>query len=159
MKNHYQNRPGFTLIEVIAVLALTAIGLVFAAMLFVTSTEIFISSKDAAEDSQKIKIAMNRLVKELTFAGEGTVDILDGRTIRWTSRHPDRFGQPGTATWNGTSGSTLDLFTTSRVGAPLLDNVSAFTVSSTSDTITITLRSTRSDGVEHTTVIHPRYDL
>jgi len=153
MKTHCPNRAGFTLIEVIAVLALSGIALVFTAMLLVTSTKVFISNKGAAEDSQKIQVAMNRLVKELTFADAGTVGVTDGRTVQWTSSHPDRLGEAETATWNGTSGSSLTL-----QGAALLDNVSVFAVSSTADTITITLRSTRSDGVSNTTMIHPRYD-
>jgi prepilin-type N-terminal cleavage/methylation domain-containing protein len=155
MKTHRQNRAGFTLIEVIAVLALTGIALVFTAMLLVTSTNVFISNKGAAEDSQKIQVAMNRLVKELTFAGAGTVVVTDDRTVQWTSHHPDpdRFGEVETATWNGTSGSNLTL-----QGAALLDNVSVFAVSSAADAITITLRSARSDGISNTTTVHPRYD-
>ena len=153
MKTHYQNRAGFTLIEVVAVLVLTGIVLAFTAMLLVTPTKLFISNRDAVEDSQKIQVAMNRLVKELTFADAGTVVVTDGRTVQWTSSHPDRFGEAETATWNGTSGSNLTL-----QGAALLDNVSVFTVSSTADTITITLRSTRSEGVSHSTIVHPRYD-
>lgn len=50
-------------------------------MLLVTSTGVFFSNKEAAEDSQKIQVAMNRLVKELTFAGAGTVAVTDGRTV------------------------------------------------------------------------------
>jgi prepilin-type N-terminal cleavage/methylation domain-containing protein len=153
---HYQNRAGFTLIEVVAVLILTSLAFVFAAMLLVTSAGVFISNKEAVEDSQKIQVAMNRLVKELTYAGAGTVVVTSGRTVQWTSRHPDPdwFGVAETATWDGTSGSDLTL-----QGTALLDNVGVFTVSSTAGTITITLRSTRSDGVAHTTIVHPRYDL
>ena len=154
MKPHSQNRSGFTLIEVVAVLILTSLALVFVGMLLVTSVGVFISNKEAVEDSQKIQIAMNRLVKELTYAGAGTVVVTNARTVQWTSRHPDRFGEAETATWDGTSGSNLTL-----QGTALLDNVSIFTVSSTAGTITITLRSTRSDGVAHTTIVHPRYDL
>ena len=153
MKIHCQNRAGFTLIEVVAVLALTGISLVFTAMLLETSTKIFISSKDAAEDSQKIQVAMNRLIKELTFASDGTVVVTDGRTVQWTSSHPERVGAAEIATWDGTSGSSLML-----EGTALLDNISLFTISSTADTITITLRSTQSEGVTHTTIVHPRYD-
>ena len=127
---------------------------VFSAMLLVTSTEVFISNKDAAEDSQKIQVAMNRLVKELTFAGAGSVTIPDSGTIQWTSAHPDRLGEAQTATWNGTSGTNLTLG-----GAPLLDNVDAFIISSPADAISITLRSSRSPGVTHSTTVHPRYEL
>jgi hypothetical protein len=139
---------------VIAVLILTSLVFVFAAMLLGTTTGIFISSKEAAEDSQKIQVVMNRLVKELTYAGAGTVVVTNGRTVRWTSRHPERFGEGETVTWDGTSGTNLTL-----KGAALLDNVGAFSVSSTADTITVTLRSARTAGVGHTTTVHPRYDL
>jgi prepilin-type N-terminal cleavage/methylation domain-containing protein len=159
MRIHFQNRAGFTLIEVVAVLILTSLALVFAAMLLVTSTGVFISNKDAVEDSQKIQVAMNRLVKELTFAGAATVVVTNGRTVQWTSHHPDRFGEVQTATWSGTSGSNLTL-----QDVALLDNVSTFTVSSTEvsstpGAITITLGSSRSPGVTHSTTVHPRYDL
>ena len=154
MKLHDQNRPGFSLIEVVAVLVLTSLIVVFVAMLLVTSTGVFLSDKMAAEDSQKIQVAMNRLVKELTYAGTGTVLVSNGRTVQWVSRHPDRSGEVEIATWNGLSGSSLTL-----QGVVLLDNVDVFAVSSTADTITISMRSTRSDGVTHTTIIHPRYDL
>jgi hypothetical protein len=135
-------------------LILTSLVFVFAAMLLGTTTGIFISSKEAAEDSQKIQVVMNRLVKELTYAGAGTVVVTNGRTVRWTSRHPERFGEGETVTWDGTSGTNLTL-----KGAALLDNVGAFSVSSTADTITVTLRSARTAGVGHTTTVHPRYDL
>jgi prepilin-type N-terminal cleavage/methylation domain-containing protein len=158
MKGHHRKQNGkqngFTLIEVIAVLILTSLVFVFAAMLLGTTTGIFISSKEAAEDSQKIQVVMNRLVKELTYAGAGTVVVTNGRTVRWTSRHPERFGEGETVTWDGTSGTNLTL-----KGAALLDNVGAFSVSSTADTITVTLRSARTAGVGHTTTVHPRYDL
>ena len=81
MRKFSNSRAGFTLIEMAAVLVLTALALVFAAMLLVTSTEIFLSSRDAAEDSQKIQVAMNRLIKELTWARAGTVATPDGRTV------------------------------------------------------------------------------
>lgn len=154
LKIHNRNRPGFSLIELVAVLILTSVVLVFVAMLLVTSTGVFISNKVAAEDSQKIQVAMNRMVKELTYAGVGTVVVSNGRTIQWTSNHPERFGEVEIASWNGTTGSNLTL-----QGAVLLDNVDAFGVSATADTITITMRSTQSNGVTHTTVVHPRYDL
>lgn len=156
MRTRAQSRAGFTLIEILAVLILSSVVLVFAGMLLVTSTEVYISNKDAAEDSQKIQVAMNRLVKELTFAGAGTVTITSGRTVQWTSVHPDRFGEGAqTATWNGTSGSSLSLQL-----VPLLDNVGTFAISlSGADAISITLSSSRSTGVTHSTIVHPRYEL
>ena len=160
MKIQFRNRAGFTLIEMVATLALAGVVLVFAAMLLETSTKVFINSKEAAEDSQKIQIAMNRLVKELTFAGAGTLVISDnGQTIQWTSKHPDRFGATGTVTWNGTSGSDLDFITTGFQNSALLDNVSLFTVSTTAaGAVTITLKTRESDRIAHTRTFHPRYD-
>lgn len=153
--NRRARNVGFTLMEVVAVLVLTALALVFTAMLLVTSTEVFISSRNATEDSQKVQVAMNRLVKELTFASLGTVAILDGQTVQWTSSHPERSGAGAQlATWDGTPGSDLLL-----QGTPLMDDVGHFAVSSTADSVTITLRSVRSPGVTHTTIVHPRYEL
>ena len=159
MKMNSRSRAGFTLIEVIAVLVLSGIGLAFGSMLFVTTTQTFLGGKDAVEDSQKLQAAMNRLVKELTFAGSGTVVVSNsGRTINWISHHPDRYGQPGVATWDGTSGSSIKLSATSLGAYELLDNVGTFSVSSTEDSITITLSSSRSGGVNHTVTFHPRYE-
>lgn len=149
-----RNRPGFTLIEIVAVLILTSIALTFGAMLFVTSTQNFVASKAAIEDAQKIQVAMNRLVKEMTYAGKDTVVVSDARTVEWTSHHPNRFGAPVIANWNGTVGSDLTL-----QGIPLLDHVRLFRVTATEDAITLTLQSTRTEGVAHTTTVHPRYDF
>ena len=158
MKINMQRAKGFTLVEVISVLVLGGMALIFASMLFVTSTNIFVDSKNAAKDSQKLQAVLNRLVKELTFAKQGTVVVTNGRTIQWVSNHPDHLGQPATVTWNGTSGSSLRLFTTSLFSFEMLDTVGVFQVSSTADTITITLSSSQSEGVQLSTTVHPRYD-
>lgn len=141
-------------------MVLSGIVLVFASMFLETSTKIFIGGKNAAEDSQKIQFAMNRLIKELTYAEAGTVQIHNNRSIQWTSRHPDRFNAPGSVEWSGVSGSDLNFTTTGVSGAPLLDNVSLFSVSSTpgSGGITITLKTRHGDAAAHTATIHPRYD-
>ena len=154
MKMGTDSRAGFTLVEMAAVLVLTGLVLVFAAMLLVTSTQVFINSMAAAEDSQKVQVAMNRLVKELTWARSDTVATPDGRTVEWRSYHPERIAA-GTqvATWDGTSGSELLL-----EGRPLLDNVGTFEITTSGDAIDITFRSARSPGVTHTTRIHPRYE-
>ncbi|MDB4319243.1 prepilin-type N-terminal cleavage/methylation domain-containing protein [bacterium] len=159
MKIQCRNRAGFTLIELIATLVLSGIVLVFAGMLMETSTNIFINGKEAAEDSQKVQIAMNRLVKELTYAGADTLVISDnGQTIQWISRHPDRLNIAGSATWNGTVGSDLDFITSGFQGSALLDNVSLFTVSSAADAVTITMKTRDSNRIAHTTTFHPRYE-
>lgn len=153
-KIHRRHRAGFTLIEIVAVLILTSIALTFGAMLFVTSTQNFVASKAAMEDAQKVQVAMNRLVKELTYAGKDTVVVSNARSVEWTSHHPNRFGATVIASWNGTAGSDLTL-----QGIPLLDNVRLFRVDATEDAITLTLQSTRNEGVAHTTTVHPRYEF
>ena len=153
MNTQGNKRAGFTLIEMIGVLILTGLTLVFAAMLLVTSVQVFINSLAAAEDSQKAQIAMNRLVKELTWAQTGSVSA-DGQSVSWNSYHPERLAAgEQVATWDGTPGSDLLL-----QGTPLIDNVGAFEVSTSGDAIDITLRSARSPGVTHTTRVHPRYE-
>lgn len=151
-----QRRNGFTLLELVAVLILTAISLAFSAMLIVTTTSVTVENKHAVEDSQKIQAAMNRLVKELTFAKSGTIVVANGRSIQWTSRHPGRLGESGTVSWDGVFGSNIGLSTPGLPGAVLLDNAAVFSVSATSDSISLTMKSARAPGVEHSMVIHPR---
>lgn len=146
-------RSGFTLLEVVAVLALLSIALVFGSMLFVTTTGNYVATKDAVVDGQKIQVAMNRLVKEFTYADEGTIVITNGRTVQWTCAHPDRAGETGIVTWDGRPGSNLTLN-----GQVLLDQVNSFEVSSTTDSISLTLNSSNSIGISHTSIVHPRYD-
>ena len=89
-----RKRAGFTLIELVAALALSGMALVFTAMLLTISTSLYISSSHTMEDSQKFQVALNRLVKELTFAAAGTVEAsvpgrFSGRLatrIDWPSR-------------------------------------------------------------------------
>ncbi len=145
-------RAGFTLIELMAVLVLGGMTLVFVAMLTTTSTNLYMDSKYAIEDSQKIQVAMSRLVKELTFAAPGTVATTNARTVQWTLDHPDRPGESLMATWDGTSGSDLNLG-----GITLLNNVGSFSVTTTADTVNVSIQSSRSLGVVHSSTIHPLY--
>lgn len=148
---HHQ--PGFTLFEIVAVLVVIGLGLAFGAMMFTSITNNNFASKDAVEDGQKVQAAMNRLVKELTYAGRETVVVTGNRSIQWTSQHPERLGEVSSASWNGNPGSGLTLN-----GTPLLDRVELFLVSSTADSITVTLSSSGSPGLKHTTVVHSRYE-
>lgn len=149
-----RKRAGFTLIELVAALALSGMALVFTAMLLTTSTSIYISSSHAMEDSQKFQIALNRLVKELTFAAAGTLEASSARALQWTSSHPERMADSMVATWDGASGSELYL-----QGVPLVDNVGSFSVSIAADPITVAVESSRSPGVQYSSAIHPRYEL
>ena len=144
-------RAGFTLIELVGTLALSGMVLVFTAMLLSTSTNIYVNRNYLIEDSQKIQIAMNRLIKELNFANYGAVATPNSRTVQWTSAHPNRLGESLTATWDGTSGSDLYL-----EGVPLLNNVDSFSVSNATGAITFAIRSTRSLGVVFSSTVYPR---
>ena len=149
-----RKRAGFTLIELVAALALSGMALVFTAMLLTISTSIYISSSHTMEDSQKFQVALNRLVKELTFAAAGTVEASSAGALQWTSSHPDRLAESMVATWDGASGSELYL-----QGVPLVDNVGSFSVSIAADSITVALEASRSPGLQYSSTIHPRYEL
>ncbi len=152
-----ERRAGFTLLEVTAVLILTGIGVVVAVMLIETMFRVSLGNRNAVSDSQKIQVAMNRLVRELTYAEAGSVILTNNRTIQWKSDHPDRLDETTTVTWNGQIGSDLIFNKAGFQGVALLSNVGGFSVSSTADSITLTMQSERSIGVEHTMTIHPRY--
>ncbi len=148
---------GFTMLELVAVLALTAVGLVFSTMFIETAVKLTTSNRSAAEDSQKIQAAMNRLVKELSFTSMDTVVISgDGREIQWISNHPDRLGEACSVSWDGGSESDLTIKTGNAPATPLLDKVGLFTVSSTVKSISFTVASSRSLGVSHESTVHPR---
>lgn len=157
MKIHKcKSQAGFTLLEMIAAFLLSGIVLVFVAMLLNVSTNLFLDGKDASEDSQKIQIAMNRLIKELTFANPGDVTVANSRQISWISNHPDRLGQIGSATWDGNSGSNLVVSTSGFANSILMDNIANFSVSSSGEAITISLTTRNVDGTTLTSVVHPR---
>ncbi len=98
MRLQHKKPSGFTLLEMVVVLALVSLGLVFGSMLLVTTTGNYVSAKGAIEDGQKIQVAMNRLVKELTFARQGNLEFEDDHSVKWTSDHPHRFNEIITAT-------------------------------------------------------------
>ncbi len=159
LQNNQRKRgTGFTLIEVTAVLVLSGIAAIVAAMLIETMFKVSIGNYSAVSDSQKIQVAMNRLVKELTYAEAGSVILTNSRTIQWKSDHPDRLDETTTVTWDGQTGSNLNFTKAGFQPAVLLGKVGGFTVSKTAESITLTMQSERSMGVAHTMTIHPRYN-
>lgn len=150
VKDKRSRRSGFTLIEIIAALMLTSVAAAFAGMLLTTSTQIYFRSRATAEDSQKIQLAMNRLVKELTWGNSSLTGVSD--TITWTSFHPDQPGLVQTASLDEASSELL------LGGVPLIDGVAAFQVWRVGSTgaIQISLRSERVPGITHTTRLYPR---
>jgi prepilin-type N-terminal cleavage/methylation domain-containing protein len=158
MKIQPKQERGFTLVEVIATLVLLGLAAVFATMLLETSTRLFVEGRNATQDSEKIQVAMNRLVKELTFASLGSVVVPNNRTIRWTSQHADRVGESGLATWSGVAGDDLRLSTSVYSGAPLIDHVGSFTVAFDGTALTLSLRVPDANAAPHVVTIHPRYE-
>ena len=152
-----RGQSGFTLIELIAVMILTSIGAIVVAMLIQTTFIAAAGNKSASEDSQIIQIAMNRLVRELTFAAAGTLSISDdGRTIDWVSNHADILGEARSVSWDGVPGSKLEFTAPGSTAIPMLKNISGFVATLSTESITFTIRSDRSEGIDHTMTIHPR---
>ena len=122
------SRRGFSLIEVIAVLVLMGILAAIAGLMLTSTVQRYGLEREAAANNQKLEVALARMVKELDWADWTTVQVQDaGRTLRWTSRHPDRVGDgQQTLTWNGTAGA--DLLLNSRA---LIDRVQSFAVADT----------------------------
>lgn len=121
-------RAGFTLIEVVATLVLVGIVAAIAGLMLTSSVQRYTLERTAAATNQKLEITLGRLVKELDWADWATVQVQDsGRTLRWTSRHPDRVADGlQTLTWNGTAGTDLTLG-----GRALIDRVASFAVADT----------------------------
>lgn len=149
MKTQSSSRKGFTLIEIIATLVLLGITAVFAGMLLTTAVGIFIQNKEGAEDSQKVQVAMNRLIKELTWVEEGTLSIPDSNTVRWVSSHP----APSRETQQTLQrdGAELNLN-----GSPLMDGLATFNATSDGVSVTLSLSTTRAPGSLQTVTIYPR---
>jgi prepilin-type N-terminal cleavage/methylation domain-containing protein len=122
---------GFTLIEMIASLAIVAMLAAVAGIGLVQLTEGFILSRTGAETAQKAQMAMMRMVKEFNHI----VDVQAGSSLslRFDSYHADDPLDPihaYTITWNGTAGDPLLLTCLDCPGgplsAPLVDQVVSF---------------------------------
>lgn len=121
-------RRGFSLVEVIAVLVLVAIMAGIVGLMLTSTVQRYTLERNAAASNQKAETATARIAKELDWANWATVEVLDGgRTLRWTSTHPDRVGAGlQTLSWSGTNGDDLTLG-----GSALADSVALFQVADT----------------------------
>lgn len=124
---------GFTLIEMIASLAIVAILAVIAGMGLVQITEGYLLSRTGAEMAQKAQLAMGRMVKEFNHLTD--VSAGSSLSISFESFHADEVldtTRSYSISWNGTVGD--DLLLTCRdcpdgtPMEPLVDQVTAFDI-------------------------------
>jgi len=127
----HRRSSGFTLIEMVASLALVGILAAIAGIGLVQLTEGYLLSRSGAERAQKAQLAMMRMVKEFNTI----VDVPAGssRSIRFDSYHADEAldtTRSFSLAWNGTAGDPLLLTCLDCPGgtvtAPLVDQVVAF---------------------------------
>ena len=128
------SRQGFTLIEMVASLAIVGILAAIAGVGLVQLTEGFLLSRNAAETAQKAQMAMLRMVNEFNYI----IDVSGGDrySIVFDSYHADEF--PDTTrsfslAWNGTPGAPLLMSCrdcpNGAVTEPLVDQVVSFALS------------------------------
>jgi len=126
-------QDGFTLIEMIASLAIVAILAAIAGIGLVQITEGFVLSRTGAEMAQKAQSAMARMTKEFDHITD--VSAGSSLSIRFESFHADEAIdtiRSFTISWNGTAGDDLILTCHDCPGgnpaAVLVDKVAAFDV-------------------------------
>lgn len=126
-----ESAHGFTLIEMIASLAIVAILAAIAGMGLVQLTEGYLVSRTGAEMAQKAQLAMVRMVKEFNHITE--VSAGSTLSIRFDSFHADEALdtiRSYTISWTGTAGDDLLLTCHDCPGGtpmvPLVDQVVAF---------------------------------
>lgn len=124
-------RGGFTLIEMIASLAIVGILAAIAGIGLVQITEGFLLSRAGAESAQKAQLVMARMVKEFNYI----TDVAGGgsHSITFDSFHADEAVdtiRSFSISWNGTVGDPLLLTCLDCPGGsvtePLADNVVVF---------------------------------
>jgi prepilin-type N-terminal cleavage/methylation domain-containing protein len=124
---------GFTLIEIIASLAIVAILAAIAGIGLVQITEGFVLSRTGAEMAQKAQLAMARMQKEFDHITD--VSAGSNLSIRFDSFHADEAFdtiRSFTISWNGTAGDDLMLTCHDCSGGNqtevLVDKVAAFEI-------------------------------
>jgi prepilin-type N-terminal cleavage/methylation domain-containing protein len=124
-------RNGFTLIEMIASMAIVAILAAIAGIGLVQLTEGFFISQAGAEMAQKAQLTMTRLVKEFNHITD--VSAGSSLSIRFDSFHAEEPGdtiRSFTVSWNGTTGDDLLMTCHDCPGGsivePLVDQVTVF---------------------------------
>lgn len=124
-------KGGFTLIEMIASLAIVGILAAIAGIGLVQITEGYLLTQAAAESTQKAQLAMSRMIKEFNY----TTDVSGGsnNSITFDSFHADEAVdtiRSFSISWNGTVGDPLLLTCLDCPGGsvtePLADNVVTF---------------------------------
>lgn len=128
---HSKASDGFTLIEMIASLAIVGILAAIAGIGLVQFAEGYALARSGAESAQKAQLAMMRMVKEFHHI----LDVPAGSSlsIRFDSFHADEAldtRRSFSLAWNGTAGDPLLLTCLDcpggNVTAPLADNVVSF---------------------------------
>ena len=131
--NLQRRQCGFTLIEMIASLAIVAILAAIAGIGLVQITEGFVLSRTGAEMAQKVQLAMARMEKEFDHITD--VSAGSSLSIRFDSFHADDpldSIRSFSISWNGTAGDNLLLTCHDCPGGsqtePLVDQVTGFAI-------------------------------
>lgn len=142
---------GFTLIEMIASLAIVGVLAAIAGIGLVQITEGYLLSQAGAESAQKAQLAMSRMVKEFNYI----TDVSGGssHSITFDSFHADEAVdtiRSFSISWNGTVGDPLLLTCLDCPGGnvtePLVDSVVTFDLAyiyydTTGNLVTVTSRT------------------
>ena len=107
MKKQNSRIAGYTLIEVIMVLALTGILTAVAGMTIVTMTQGFVTARTNADTAQKAELAMSRIVRE--FQVLSSVSIGTDRSITYEFRDTAGVLVTHTLSWNGGANDPIQL--------------------------------------------------
>jgi prepilin-type N-terminal cleavage/methylation domain-containing protein len=116
MKSFFQNRCGFTLIEVIMVIIIISIMSVLAGMGLVQITNAYVFAKKNAVAAEQAQITLTRLTKE--FSAIQSISAATATSMTYT-----RAGTSHTLTWAGADQPIL------LDGDILMDKVNSFNLS------------------------------
>lgn len=122
MKSNAPGRSGFTIFEMVVVLALTGALIVAAGRAAVSMTEAFLQSRTAVTAAQKVQLALSRLAREFTVISD--VSSGGGTSLTYQSRDSNGNLVWHTLSWNGSAGDSLLLD-----GDVLIDDVNSFDLS------------------------------